>query len=56
MNSKTKNPITNGGLSPEYLAMLKRKALIESTGASLRLSGRKISDEQIAEILKGIEK
>lgn len=33
--------------------MLKKKTLIESTGASLRLSGLKISDEKVSEIIEG---
>ncbi|MFA7422052.1 MAG: hypothetical protein WCZ90_20375 [Melioribacteraceae bacterium] len=50
-----KNKSTNNGLNPAYLDVLRRKCLIESTGASLRLSGRKISDEQVEEILRKME-
>lgn len=50
-----KNKITNNGLSPAYLDALRRKCLIESTGASLRLSGRNITNEQVEEILKKME-
>lgn len=53
MNTKNKN--INNGLTPDYLDMLRRKCLIESTGASLRLSGQKISDEQVEDILKMME-
>jgi len=41
----TKNKITNNGLTTAYLDRFRKRALIESTGASLRLSGRKISNE-----------
>lgn len=51
----TKNKNINNGLTPAYLDMLRRKCLVESTGASLRLSGRKITDEQVEEILKKME-
>lgn len=44
-NKKIKSRLSDGNLNPEYLETLQRKTLIESTGASLRLSGRKISDE-----------
>jgi hypothetical protein len=54
-NNKIKSRLSDGSLNPEYLEILQRKTLIESTGASLRLSGRKISDEQVAEILKKME-
>jgi UDP-N-acetyl-D-mannosaminuronic acid transferase (WecB/TagA/CpsF family) len=54
-NNKIKTHLSDGSINPEYLEMLQRKTLIESTGASLRLSGRKISDEQVAEILTKIE-
>ncbi len=51
-----KTHLSDGSINPEYLEMLKRKTLIESTGASLRLSGRKISDERVEEILEKMEK
>jgi len=50
-----KNKSTNNGLTPAYLEMLRKKVLIESTGASLRLSGRNITNEQVEEILKKME-
>lgn len=52
-NKKIKSNLSGGSINSEYLEILKRKTLIESTGESLRLSGRKISDEQTVEILKG---
>lgn len=54
-NKEIKRYLSDGNINPEYLEMLKRKALIESTGASLRLSGRNISNATVAEILKKIE-
>lgn len=51
-NKKIKPHLSDGSLNTEYLEMLKRRTLIESTGASLRLSGRKITDEQIEKISK----
>lgn len=50
-----KNKITNNGLTLAYLDILRKKALIESTGASLRLSGRNITNEQVEEILRKME-
>ena len=49
----TKN---NTGISSERLAKLRRKTLIESTGSSLRVSGSKVTDEQVEQILNGISK
>ena len=54
-NKIIKTHLSDGKINSEYSEMLKRKTLIESTGASLRLSGRKISDEQVVEILKKVE-
>ncbi len=48
--------ITNNGLSPAYLDVLRKKCLIESTGSSLRLSGRNIANEQVEEILRKMER
>ena len=48
----TKIDKMNSGPSLAYLDMLRKKCLIESTGASLRLSGRHVTDEQVEEILK----
>lgn len=38
-------------ISLERLAELRRKTLIESTGSSLRLSGSKVTNEQVEQIL-----
>lgn len=38
-------------ISSERLAELRRKTLIESTGSSLRLSGSKVTNEQVEQIL-----
>lgn len=46
-------PTDNSGSPPhEVLARLREEALVESVGASLRLSGRPVSDEQVARVLK----
>jgi len=50
-----KNKPTNNDLSAAYFDMLQKKCLIESTAASLRLSGRNITNEQVEEILKKME-
>lgn len=44
------------GISPERLAELRRKTLVESTGSSLRLSDSKVTNEQIEEILNATSK
>ena len=44
------------GISPERLAELRRKALIESTGSSIRLSGSKVINEQVEQILNSLSK
>ncbi len=52
-NNKINKCLSDGNINPEYLEMLKQKTLIESTGASLRLSGSKISDEEVKNIVEG---
>lgn len=42
------------GISPERLAELRRRTLIESTGSSLRLSGSKVTNEQVEQILNAM--
>ena len=42
--------------SLERLAELRRRVLIESTGYSLRLSGSKVTNEQVEQILNEISK
>lgn len=54
-NKNIKTHASNAKMNPDYLAELRKKCLIESTGASLRLSGRNIINEQVEEILKKIE-
>lgn len=39
------------GISPERLTELRRITLIEATGSSLRLSGSKVTDEHIEQIM-----
>lgn len=39
------------GISLERLAELRRKTLIEATGSSLRLSGSKVTDEHVEQIM-----
>src|SRR5216683_92649 len=41
-------------LSPQTLGRLKRSVLITSTGASIRIEGAKLSDEDIEKMLRGI--
>lgn len=50
--TKSKHTKKNLGISPEYLADLCRATLIESTGASTRLAGSKLSDEEVGQISK----
>jgi hypothetical protein len=39
------------GISPERLTELRRITLIEATGSSLRLSGSKVTDEHVEQIM-----
>ena len=50
----TKAKITkkNRGISLGRLAELRHRVLIESTGSSLRLSGSKVTNEQVEQIVK----
>src|SRR5271156_5737870 len=41
-------------LNPQALGRLKRSVLITSTGASTRIEGSKLSDEDIEKMLRGI--
>jgi hypothetical protein len=43
-------------ISPERLAELRRATLIASTSASLRLSGSRVANEQVEQILSEISK
>lgn len=49
--TKLKQVKKNQSISPERLAEIRRKVLIESTGSSLRLSGSKVTNEQVERIL-----
>lgn len=46
---------SHSDVPPKRLAELQRAALIASTGASTRLAGSKLSDEQVAQISKSSE-
>src|SRR4030067_3270857 len=42
-------------LSPQVLSRLKRSVLITSTGASTRIEGARLSDEDIEKLMRGID-
>lgn len=42
-------------LSPQVLGRLKRSVLITSTGASTRIEGSKLSDEEVARLIQGLQ-
>lgn len=46
--------IAGARLSPQVLGRLKRSVLITSTGASTRIEGAKLSDEDIEKLMRGI--
>ena len=46
--------ITGARLSPQVLGRLKRSVLVTSTGASTRIEGSKLSDEDIEKLMRGI--
>lgn len=46
--------ITGAQLSPQVLGRLKRSVLITSTGASTRIEGVKLSDEDIEKVMRGL--
>ena len=46
--------ITGAQLSPQILGRLKRSVLITSTGASTRIEGAELSDQDIEKMIKGI--
>ena len=54
--TKQKYMKKNLGISPQRLAELQRATLIASTGSSLRLSGSKVTNEQVEQILNVISK
>ncbi|MBI2065029.1 MAG: hypothetical protein HYT62_03200 [Candidatus Yanofskybacteria bacterium] len=55
MNTKSRQK-KNLGISPERLAELRHATLIASTGSSLRLSGSKVTNEQVEQIMYAISK
>ena len=44
-----------GRISPERLSALRRVATIESIGSSTRIEGAKLSDQEVEQLLSGIE-
>jgi len=42
-------------LSPQILGVLKRSVIVTSSGASTRIEGAKLSDEQVGKLLKGLK-
>jgi len=46
--------ITGAELSPQVLGRLKRSVLITSTGASIRIEGAKLSDEDVEKLINGL--
>ena len=53
---KSKSIKENLGISLEPLAELQRVTLIPSTGASLRLSGSKVTNKEVEQVLNVISK
>lgn len=47
--------IAGARLSPQVLSRLKRSVLITSTGASTRIEGAKLSDEDVERLMRGID-
>lgn len=54
--TKPKRTKKNFGISSERLTEFRRATLIASTGASLRLSGSKVTNEQVEQILDVLSK
>ncbi len=46
--------IQGTNLSPQFLSRLKRSVLVTSTGASTRIEGSKLSDEEVDKLMRGI--
>jgi len=46
--------ITGARLSPQVLGRLKKSVLVTSTGASTRIEGSRLSDEDIEKLMRGI--
>ncbi len=47
--------IAGAQLSPQVLSRLKRSVLITSTGASTRIEGARLSDEDVEKLMRGID-
>src|SRR4030042_5088220 len=47
--------IAGARLSPQVLGRLKRSVLITSTGASTRIEGVRLSDEDVEKMMRGID-
>lgn len=47
--------ITGARLSPQVLGRLKRSILITSTGASTRIEGSRLSDEDVEKLMRGLK-
>lgn len=47
--------IAGARLSPQVLSRLKRSVLITSTGASTRIEGARLSDEDVEKLMRGID-
>jgi hypothetical protein len=52
--TKPKRIKKNIGILPERLAELRRATLIASTGASLRLSGSKVTDKKVKQVVNTV--
>ena len=52
--TKSKGTKKNRGISPERLTELRRATLIASTGASTRLAGLKLSDEEVERVVNTV--
>ncbi len=51
MVKKTKKSLSDERFNTEFWREQRRKTLIESTGASVRLSGSKITNEEVVKII-----
>ena len=52
--TKSKHIKKSTGISSERLAELRRATLIASTGASARLSGSKVTDKEVEQIVNTV--
>jgi len=53
---KTKRMKKHNIISPERLAELRRATVISATGSSLRLSGSKVTNEEVEQIVNAFSK